>query len=96
MVEMVVMVEIFASIMSLGQEQVEMQQLQEQKRRGAICSVSQVISALNKQEQEAFNLACADQGIDGVTISTWLQKRGHTLRSWTINRHRRSMCSCAQ
>jgi hypothetical protein len=74
----------------------EMQQLQERKRRGAICSVSQVLLALSKQEQEAFNLACADQGIDGVTISTWLQQRGHLLRSWTINRHRRSLCSCAQ
>lgn len=74
----------------------EIQQIQAKKRVGGTCTVAGVKTAISKEEKEAFDQACGDFSIDAVTISTWLQSKGHTVRPWTVNRHRRNQCSCVK
>lgn len=74
----------------------EIQKLQSGKRVGGICTVANVKAAISKDENEALEQACKDLSIDAVTISTWLQTKGQSVKPWTVNRHRRKQCSCVR
>lgn len=74
----------------------EIRQLQAKKHHGASCSVRAIERNLDKEALNALTVAFDDETIDAVTIATWLTSKGHKVKSWTVNRHRRSLCSCAQ
>lgn len=74
----------------------EIRQLQEGKHRGASCSMQALKRNMNKDVLSALMVAFDDEAIDAVTIATWLTSKGHKVNHWTVNRHRRSLCSCDQ
>jgi len=74
----------------------EIRQLQEKKHHGASCSVQALKRNLDKEALSALSEAFAEETIDSVTIATWLTSKGHKVNSWTVNRHRRGLCSCEQ
>jgi len=74
----------------------EIRQLQAKKHHGASCSVLALKRNLDKEALAALLVAFDDETIDAVTIATWLTSKGHKVNSWTVNRHRRSLCSCEQ
>ena len=74
----------------------EIRQLQAKKHHGASCSVQALKRNLDKDSLAALSEAFAEETIDSVTIATWLTSKGHKVNSWTVNRHRRGLCSCEQ
>jgi hypothetical protein len=72
----------------------ELRELQSNKRHGATCSLGALMRGLEPDVLGALNTAFSDYSLDAVTIATWLSAKGHKINSWTVNRHRRNLCSC--
>ena len=62
-------------------------------RRGGACSVTQLITNLDDVDGQALrNVLEGD--LEGETIAAVLRSEGHHISGYTIQRHRRGMCSC--
>lgn len=72
----------------------ELREMQSRKHHGATCSVRSLMKGLSPDVLDALTEAFSDESLDAVTIATWLSAKGHKINSWTVNRHRRNLCSC--
>jgi len=64
------------------------------QRKGPPCKFESL--TLKGEEATALETGLADQSITSKAISTFLAKRGTTIKPWTVARHRRGDCGCAK
>lgn len=58
------------------------------------CTVTQILEELSPEDREGLLVAFTKPHIRGTHISAALKKRGFTVSSHTVQRHRRRACSC--
>lgn len=61
---------------------------------GGACGVAKMLGRMDPKLAEELRAALAMPDLTGVAISDALRRRGYTVSSYTLNRHRRGVCSC--
>ena len=62
--------------------------------KGPPCTVSIVLTQLDKDDVAALQEALADPRVTGSAICRALEKEGHRVPPHSLNRHRRGICNC--
>lgn len=63
-------------------------------RKGPPCALLSV--HLEGKDWDTLQAGLADPAITAKALTSWLAKHGFTISYWTIQRHRRGDCRCAQ
>lgn len=62
--------------------------------RATGCTMRGVLEAMEDTDRLALEAALENQAVMGSAIAAVLKRRGFTMSSHTVNRHRRGACSC--
>ncbi len=68
----------------------------EANSRGLRCTVRETLDSMDEDTASALEKALADPTIKGTHIAVVLKRRGYTMSSHTVQRHRRQACGCDQ
>lgn len=58
------------------------------------CTIRTILAALADQDRNALVSALETPAVTGAAIAAVLKRRGFSITSHTVQRHRRKVCSC--
>lgn len=68
----------------------------EVRPRGGTCAIALLPLSPDERDDLDAALGADKTAVPATAIAAALQKRGHKINTFTVNRHRRGDCSCGQ